>query len=77
MALFSLSLRLDLCLNGSAVLLYRLPLLVIVAIQATIHTVFPGLILAVIVMAIFLNAKLHFDLFRAQRIWPFVHSFGL
>jgi hypothetical protein len=71
------SLRLQLHLNDLVVLFHRLPLLVIVAIQAIIHTVFPDPILAVIVMAIFLNVKLHFGLFRVQRLWSFVHSFGL
>jgi hypothetical protein len=66
MAHFSLSLQLQLHLNDLVVLLHWLPLLIIAAIQAIIYTVFPGLILVVIVMAIFLNARLHFGLFRAQ-----------
>ena len=77
MAHFSLNLKLQLHLNDLVVLLHWLPLLVIAAIQAIIHTVSLGLILAVIVIAIFLNVKLHFGLFRVQPLWSFVHSFGL
>jgi hypothetical protein len=66
MVLLSLMLKLQLSLIGSAVLFLKLPPAVIVAIQATVHTVFIRPILIALLAEILAPAKLHFAPFKSQ-----------
>ena len=66
MVFLRLMLKLQLSLIGSVVLFLKLPPAVIVAIQATVHTVFIRPILVALLAEILAPVKLHFAPFKPQ-----------